>query len=132
MPYVPNTGERRRLRAALDRAGFSEAERIWWLLAAAGLATLDGVLLARGLTLAGALGAVGGFLVLYWRIRGGHLVQIDRELHGMGLRTEAQRAFTALMVRQVFTGRNPLRPRQDHDPFASWGQTVERAQASEE
>jgi hypothetical protein len=132
MPYVPAPDEARRLRSAIDRSAFSEAERIMWLLAFSGLLTLDGILLAGGGSWVGVLGALGGFAVLYWRLRGGHLVSIDRELHGIGLRTSAQRAFTALMLRQVFTGRNPLRPRPEHDPFAAWGQRVERAQVSEE
>jgi hypothetical protein len=132
MPYVPAPDEARRLRTAIDRAAFSEGERIMWLLAFAGLLTLDGILLAGGGSWIGVLGALGGFAVLYWRLRGGHLVSIDRELHGVGLRTSAQRAFTALMLRQCFTGRNPLRPRPEHDPFAVWGQRVERTQVSEE
>jgi hypothetical protein len=36
------------------------------------------------------------------------------------------------MVRQVLTGRNVLRPKAEHDPFALWNQRVERAQVSEE
>jgi hypothetical protein len=132
MPYVPPPDEVRRLRAAIDRAAFSEAERIMWLLAFAGLCVLDGILLAGGASWAGILGALGGFAVLYWRLRGGHLADTDRELHGVGLRTSAQRAFTGLMLRQVFTGRNPLRPRPEHDPFKAWGERVERAQVSEE
>lgn len=132
MPYVPAHDEARRLRAALDRAAFSEAERIMWLMAFAGLLTLDGVLLAGGGSWIGILGALGGFAVLYWRLRGGHLASVDRQLHGVGLRTSAQRAFTALVLRQVFTGRNPLRPRPEHDPFGAWGERVERAQVPEE
>ncbi|HYZ94011.1 MAG TPA: hypothetical protein VFA34_16685 [Actinomycetota bacterium] len=132
MPYVPTPDEARRLRAAIDRAAFSEAERIMWLLAFAGLVVLDGILLAGGGSWVGILGAIGGFAVLYWRLRGGHLVAVDRELHGIGLRTSGQRAFTALMLRSAFTGRNPLRKRAEHDPFARWGQVVERAQVSEE
>jgi hypothetical protein len=132
VPYVPGLPEVQRLRAAIDRASFSEVERIMWLLAFSGLLVLDGILLAGGASWIGIIGAFGGFAVLYWRLRGGHLVSADRELHGMGLRTSAQRAFTALQLRQVFTGRNPLRARRDHDPFAKWGETVERAQVSEE
>lgn len=132
MPYVPSADEARRLRAAIDRASFSEAERIMWLLAFAGLLVLDGILLAGGGSWVGILGAVGGFAVLYWRLRGGHLVATDRELHGIGLRTSAQRAFTALMLRYAFTGRNPLRARPEHDPFARWGEVMERAQVSED
>lgn len=132
MPYVPSADEVRRLRAAIDRAGFSEVERMFWLLALSGLLVLDGVMLAGGGSWIGIVGALGGFCVLYWRLRGGHVVSVDRELHGIGLRTSAQRAFTALMMRQAFTGRNPLRARLEHDPFAAWGQRVERAQVSEE
>lgn len=132
MPYVPQPDEVRRLRAAIDRASFSEAERIMWLLAFSGLLVLDGILLAGGGSWVGILGALGGFAVLYWRLRGGHLVATDRQLHGVGLRTSAQRAFLALMLRHAFTGRNPLRPRRDHDPFAVWGQRVERAQVAPE
>lgn len=103
-----------------------------WLLAFSGLLVLDGILLAGGGSWVGILGAIGGFAVLYWRLRGGHLVEVDRELHGIGLRTSTQRAFAALMFRYVFTGRNPLRPRPEHDPFKTWGERVERAQVSEE
>ena len=103
-----------------------------WLLAFAGLLTLDGILLAGRGTWWGVLGSLGGFALLYWRIRGGHLAQQDRELHGIGLRTEAQRAFTALMFRQVLTGRNALVAKPEHDPFALWSQRVERAEAAEE
>jgi hypothetical protein len=132
MPYVPAPQDVRRLRAAIDRAAFSEAERIMWLLAFSGLLTLDGVLLAGRGTWWGVLGSLGGFVLLYWRVRGGHLADRDRELHGIGLRTEAQRAFTALMIRQVVTGRNALRAKPEHDPFALWSQRVERAEAAEE
>lgn len=132
MPYVPSEEERRRLRAAIDRAAFSEVERILWLMAFAGLLVLDGILIGGGASWVGIAGAVGGSAVLYWRLRAGHLNSVDRELHGIGLRTSAQRAFTALMLRYVLTGQNPLRRRPEHDPFAAWGQRVERAQVSEE
>ena len=132
MPYVPRSNDLRRLRTAIDRAAFSEAERIMWLLAFGGLLTLDGVLLAGRGTWWGVLGSLGGFALLYWRLRGGHLSEQDRELHGIGLRTEAQRAFTALMLRQVLTGRNVLRVKPEHDPYALWSQRVERAEAAEE
>lgn len=132
MPYVPAPQDVRRLRAAIDRAAFGEAERIMWLLSFSGLLTLDGVLLAGRGTWWGILGSLGGFALLYWRVRGGHLADRDRELHGIGLRTESQRAFTALMIRQVVTGRNPLRVKPEHDPFALWSQKVERAEATEE
>lgn len=132
MPYVPPPDELRRLRSAIDRASFSEAERIMWLLAFSGLITLDGILLAGRGTWVGILGALGGFALLYWRLRGGYLATEDRELHGIGLRTEAQRAYTALMLRHVFTGRNALRRRVDHDPIALWSKRVERAEAAPE
>ncbi len=136
MPYVPPSDEIRRLKNALDRVGFTELERIMWLTGFAGLLTLEGVLLASARTWSaigvGALGAFGGFALLYWRLRGGHVSQEDRELHGIGLRTESQRAFTALTLRQVLTGRNPLRPRVDHDPYAVWSQRIERAEAPAE
>lgn len=103
-----------------------------WLLGFGGLLTLDGILLAGGGSWVGILGAVGAFAVLYWRLRGGHMVAEDRELHGIGLRTGQQRAFTALMLRQALTGRHPLRAKPEHDPFAAWGKVVERAQASDE
>jgi hypothetical protein len=140
MPYVPSPDETRRLRKAIDRAAFTEGERIFWLFAFIALLALDGVLLAGG-TWVGLAGTLGGSLLLYWRLRGGHLLiaepdrddpPLDRELHGLGLRTRAQRAYTALMLRQVFAGRNPLRARPEHDPFAKWGERVDRAQVSEE
>jgi hypothetical protein len=133
MPYVPSSAEVRRLRRALDRAAFSEGERIFWLLAFATWLVLCFLVIAgsgswQALAI-GGLGALGGFAVLYWRLRAGWLSEEDRELHGVGLRTENQRAFTALMLRQALTGRNPLRPRTDHDPYAVWAQRVERSDA---
>jgi hypothetical protein len=134
MPYVPSPNEVRRLKAALDRAAFTEVERIFWLVGFAGLLMLEGFLLASARTWVaigvGALGVFGAFALLYWRLRGGHLSTEDRELHGIGLRTESQRAFTGLMFRQVLTGRNPLQPRTDHDPYAAWSQRVERSEAA--
>lgn len=129
MAFVPTPEESRRLRAAIDRAAFSEFERIMWLLAFGGLVTLYGVLLGGRGTWIGIAGGLGAFALLYWRIRGGYLVAEDRELHGIGLRTEAQRAYTALMLRQAFTGRNPLRTKPDHDPIALWSRRVERSEA---
>lgn len=132
MPYVPTRSEVVRLRAAIDRASFTEVERIAWLCAFAAVVVVESVLIATGASLIGVLGAVGGLAVLFWRLRGGHLARrsaSDRELHGTGLRTREQRAFTGLMLRFVFTGRNPLRPRVDHDPFAAWGSRVDRAAA---
>lgn len=133
MPFVPTHEEARRLRRALDRAAFSEVERIFWLLAFSTWLVLDGLILVGSgswqAAAIGILGALGGFALLYWRLRGGWLAEEDRELHGVGLRTEAQRAFTGLMLRQALTGRNPLRPRKDHDPYAAWSQRVERSEA---
>ena len=67
------------------------------------------------------------------RLRGGHLLRQDdvpdRDLHGPGLKTREQRAFTALMLRQAFTGRNALRTRPEHDPMAAWANRVERTEA---
>ncbi len=130
MPFVPSADEARRLRRAVDRVSFSEGERIMWLIAFGGIATLEGILLARGATLVGVIGVLGGFALLYWRLRGGYLASEDRELHGIGLRTESQRAFTALMVRQAFTGRNALKHKVDHDPIALWSQRIERSEAA--
>ncbi len=136
MPYVPSPYEARRLRRALDRASFSEAERIVWLLAFGTWLVLCFLVIAgsgswQALAI-GGLGMIGGFALLYWRLRGGWLAEEDRELHGIGLRTEHQRAFTALMLRQSLTGRNPLRPRTDHDPYAVWAQRIERSEAPAE
>ncbi|MEX2394108.1 MAG: hypothetical protein WD826_06485 [Actinomycetota bacterium] len=132
MPYVPTFKEISRLRAAIDRASLSEFERIFWLLAFAGLVFLDGILLAGRVHWVGIVGTLGGFALLYWRLRGGYMADIDRELHGIGLRTEAQRAFTALMLRQAFTGRNALRAKPEHDPIALWNQRIERSEAPAE
>jgi hypothetical protein len=120
MPYVPNAADTRRLSDAIERASFSEVERIFWMIGFCGLLFLDGLIIGGKGSWVAAVGALGGFAVLYWRLRGGHLNEQDRELHGIGLRTENQRAFTALMLRQAFMGRNPLRPRVDHDPHAAW------------
>ena len=129
MPFVPSPDEARRLRNAIDRASFDDVERIFWLIAFFGWLMLDGLLVAGRASWVGILGALGAFAVMYWRLRGGYLVDEDRELHGTGLRTEAQRAFTALMLRQALTGRNALRPRIDHDPYAAWASRVERTEA---
>ncbi len=129
MPYVPDDAEVRRLRAAVDRAGFSDFERIFWLIAFLGWLLLDGILIGGRASWVGIIGALGAFAVMYWRIRGGYLVDEDRELHGIGLRTEAQRAYTALMLRQALTGRNGLTPRVDHDPYKVWASRVERSEA---
>jgi len=132
MPYVPTDTEARRLRDAVDRAGFTDFERIFWLVAFLGWLMLDGLLLAGRASWVGIVGALGAFAVMYWRLRGGYLVDEDRELHGIGLRTEAQRAYTAIMLRQALTGRNALSPRIDHDPYAAWANRVERSDAPAE
>jgi hypothetical protein len=136
MPYVPGDDETKRLRAAVDRAAFSEFERIFWIVAFAALIVVDMLLVAGRAAWIGIIGAIGGFAVLYWRLRGGHLLRgfdpPDHDLHGPGLRTRQQRAFTALMLRQAFTGRNALRPRVEHDPIALWSQRVEKTQVAEE
>lgn len=129
MPYVPTRDEQRALRAAIDRASFSEGERIAWLLALCAVLTIDAVLIFGGASWVGIAGAIGGFGTLYWRLRGGHVVAPDDAgLHGLGLRTRQQRAFTGLMFRHMFTGRNPMAVRVEHDPFKRW---EERAQAGE-
>jgi hypothetical protein len=122
MPFVPSRSEARRLRRAIDRAAFSEAERIWWLIAFLGVLTLGGILLWRPGPI-GIVGFIGGLALLYWRLRGGHLSRSsgeDRDLHGVGLSTREQRAFTALMLRHALSGSNPLGGRSDHDPIAIW------------
>lgn len=131
MPYVPTDVEARRLRAAVDRASFSETERIFWLFAFLTLLGADGMLLAGRAAWIGIIGVIGATAVLYWRLRGGHLLRqdTDRDLHGPGLRTREQRAFTALMLRQAFTGRNALRTRPEHDPMQAWLNRVERTDA---
>jgi hypothetical protein len=129
MPYVPSTTDELRLRNAIDRAGLSEFERVLWFIALFGWLMLDGLLIAGRTSWIGIVGAIGAFAVMYWRLRGGYLSEEDPELHGVGLRTERQRAFTALMLRQALTGRNPLRPRVDHDPMKAWAQRVERTEA---
>lgn len=136
MPYVPSESEAKRLRAAVDRAAFSEVERIFWLFAFLAVLGVDGILLAGRAAWIGVVGSIGAAAVLYWRLRGGHLLRNDqlpnRDLHGPGLRTRDQRAFTGLMLRHALTGRNPLRPKAEHDPLALWAQRVEKTQAPSE
>ena len=107
-----------------------------WICAFAGLLVVDAFLLAGRAAWVGIVGVIGASAVLYWRLRGGHLLRNpdlpDRELHGPGLRTREQRAFTALMLRQAFTGRNILKARPEHDPIALWSQRVEKTQAPSE
>jgi len=133
LPYVPTDSEARRLRAAVDRASFSETERMFWLFAFLTLLAADGVLLAGRAAWIGIIGVIGATAVLYWRLRGGHLLRredvLDRDLHGPGLRSREQRAFTALMLRQALTGRNALRTRPEHDPIKAWMNKVEKTEA---
>lgn len=133
MPYVPTAAEARRLARAIDRASFSEGERILWLTAFGCWVALSVYVLLVPSWI-GALGAVGAFLVLVWRLRGGQLILTgqagrDRDLYGMDLRTRDQRAFTALMLRHAVTGRNPLTPRPEHDPLAEWRAKAEKGRA---
>lgn len=129
MPYVPSVAEARRLRRAVDLASFSEGERICWITSFSLLLALGGVVLALP-TWPGAIGFLGGFAVLYWRLRGMHLTREApdelRPLFGLGIGSREQRAFTALMLRTAFTGRNPLAERPEHDPFKDWKGRVAR------
>jgi len=132
LPYVPTDSEARRLRNAVDRASFSEVERMFWLMAFITLLAADGMLVAGRAAWIGIVGIIGASAVLYWRLRGGHLLRtedLDRDLHGPGLRTREQRAYTALMLRQAFTGRNALRTSPEHDPMHAWLNRVERDEA---
>lgn len=132
MPYTPTPDEARRVGRAIELASFSEGERIFWLTAFVSIAVLDVYMIVSGMTWAAAVGSVGSLLPLYWRLRGGHLagkVAGDRGLFGLNLATREQRAFTALMLRQVITGRNALAARVEHDPFKDWGKPLERAEA---
>lgn len=109
---------------------------MFWIVAFAGLLVVDAFFIAGRAAWIGIVGVVGASAVLYWRLRGGHLLRDaalpDRDLHGPGLRTREQRAFTALMLRQAFTGRNALARRPEHDPLALWAQRVEKTQAPSE
>lgn len=128
MPYSPPESELRRLERAIDLAAFSEIERILWITSFLVVVFLDLFMIARSATWVGAVGSLGASLVLYARLRGIHLagrVRGERGLFGPGLRTREQRAFTALMVRHVFMGRNPLRARPEHDP-RKWNQHLGR------
>jgi hypothetical protein len=129
MPYVPPAEELKRLRAAIDRASFTEAERIAWLFSFAAMLLVFGVVVVFA-SWVGLVGGLGAFAILYWRLRGGHLLlrsgdEPDRQLHGVGLRTRPQRAFTALMLRHAFSGRNPVSPKAEHDPLATWQRRVQ-------
>lgn len=131
MPYVPTKQEASRLRAAIDRASFTEGERIAWIMSFCAVLVLDAALIAAA-SWAGVVGTLGAAAILYWRLRGGYLgarIPAARDLHGMGLRSRQQRAFTALMLRHAFTGTNPLRTKPEHDPFGTWQRTLERKEA---
>jgi hypothetical protein len=135
LAYTPTPTEARRLGRAIELAKFTEGERIFWLTSFLALVALDVVLVTRGGSWAGLLGSLGGFAVLYWRLRGGHLARHARGDHGLfgpNLSTREQRAFTALMFRYVLTGQNMLAQRPEHNPFARWGQQGERTAAPEE
>ncbi|HVL82041.1 MAG TPA: hypothetical protein VM840_10680 [Actinomycetota bacterium] len=135
MPYVPTPSETVRLRHAIDAASFREGERIAWLAAFVSLVALDVVLGLTGASWPGVVGSVFGFLILYWRLRGGHLAREasgpGSELFGLGLRTHDQRAFTGLMLRHALTGRNPLEARVEHDPFSAWRRVTTGVAADE-
>lgn len=134
MPFVPSPDEARRLRRAVDRASLSEGERVFWLFSFALVLGAGAILATLGakagmphlLTTGGLVGFVFGAFVLYWRVRGVFAArsapEAERGLHSLSLRTREQRAFTALMLRQALTGRNPLGRRGDHDPLESWHQ----------
>lgn len=143
MPYVPTRDEVRRLRRAIDRASLREGERVFWLLSFACLLALAGVLIGFNLarvtpavvTWSGTVGFLFGIVILYWRLRGGFLAGVVEDpegLHSVDLRRREQRAFTALMFRHALTGSNPLEPRRDHDPFATWKGTPMEDAAREE
>ncbi len=143
MPYVPTRDEVRRLRRAIDRSGLGEGERVYWLLSFACLLALAGALIGFNLsrvvpalvTWSGAVGFLFGLLILFWRLRGGFLAGVVEDpwgLHSVDLRRREQRAFTALMLRHALTGSNPLEPRRDHDPFATWQGTPMEGAAREE
>ena len=121
MPYVPTPVEVARLRSAIEVARFREGERVLWLTSFLSLAAMDIVLLLRA-SWVGLAGSLFGFLILYWRLRGGHLR--GSGLFGLSLRTREQRAFTGLMLRHAFTGRNPLAADPEHDPFERWHEPV--------
>lgn len=124
MPYVPSHVEARRLRDAISAAAFAEGERVAWLSSFSALIVLDVALAVGASSWVGIMTSVFGFFILYWRLRGAHLVRRasgdTSRLLGIGLASREQRAFTALMFRQVLTGRNPLAERPEHDPLASW------------
>jgi hypothetical protein len=127
MAYTPTPNEARRLERAVDMARFSEWERIWWLVSFVLLAAAIVKLVSSHGPWEVALGALFALVVLYWRLRACFLaarVRGDRGLFGVNLATREQRAFTALMFRQVLTGRNGLAPRDEHDPAAEWARRL--------
>ncbi len=138
MPYVPTPTEVARLRSAIEAARFREGERILWLSAFVSLAVVDVFLVIGGASWPGIAASAFGFLILYWRLRGAHLARVSDEksarLFGLGLASREQRAFTALMLRHVLTGTNPLVPRAEHDPLGAWLRqaTTPRQEAAEE
>lgn len=125
MAYTPTPGEARRLERAIELAKFTEAERVLWLSAfVMVVVVIVSVLAAKG-PWPVAVGAFFGLFLLYWRLRGAYLagrVRGDHGLFGVNLATREQRAFTALMLRQVLTGRNALATKPEHDPLARWRQ----------
>lgn len=127
MALVLSDIEERRLRRAIELAQLSEFERILWLTGFLSLVVVDLLILVRGTTWAGAAGTLAGWFFLYGRLRAPFLagaVRHDRGLFGLSLGTREQRAFTGLMLRHVFTGRNPLVERPEHDPFAAFRRRV--------
>jgi hypothetical protein len=132
VPYVPTAPERRRRARAIDRASFTEAERIGWLTAFATVLVVDAIVLWRP-SFVGLVGSLGALALLYWRLRGGHVRSggEDRDLHGVGLMSREQRAFTALMLRHVFSGENPMRGKVDHDPIGEWARRTAAQRAGQ-
>jgi hypothetical protein len=122
------------MRRAIDRSSFSEAERIGWLVSFIFWVALS-IYLIIFPSWWGIVGTVGIFFVLYWRLRGGHIAltgqaEDDRDLFGVWLGSRDQRAFTALMLRHVVTGRNPLGPRAEHDPWADFREKASRSRST--
>lgn len=123
MPYVPSIEEGAHLRDAVDAARFSEGERIGFITALLALLLLDLILAITGASLSGSLGAVAGFVILYWRLRAPWLRRTSDDPHrlfSLGLLSRPQRAFTALMLRQALTGRNALALNRQHNPYSRW------------
>jgi hypothetical protein len=134
MAFTPTEAEAARLQRAVDLAKFSEFERLLWVSCLLCVIVVEAIMItvARGWpgVVSGALVVVGSFSVLYWRLRGGFLsgrVAGDHGLFTPWLTTREQRAFTGLMLRHVLVGRNPLVPRPEHDPMATWGKVFAAA-----